>query len=90
MSKALGQALQPQLKPGQRLVSREGDVWRWDGFTAAADGTLKAVFNYMPDPGENGNFYFLLHDGTVAWLNLGNPDLNCIGCTVDAGQITFN
>lgn len=59
-------------------------------FTAAADGTLKAVFNYTPDPGENGNFYFLLHDGTVVWLNLGNPDLNCIGCTVDAGQITFN
>lgn len=58
--------------------------------TAAADGTAKAVFNYTPDPGENGNFYFQLLDGTVAWMNLGNPDLNCIGCTVDAGQVTFN
>ena len=32
-----GPALAAQLAPGQRLVSREGDLWRWDGFTAAAD-----------------------------------------------------
>jgi chromosome segregation protein len=31
-----GARLQPLLKPGQRLVSREGDLWRWDGFRAAA------------------------------------------------------
>jgi chromosome segregation protein len=43
VSKALGQSLQPQLKPGQRLVSREGDVWRWDGFTAAADAPSAAA-----------------------------------------------
>jgi chromosome segregation protein len=43
VSKALGQALQPQLRPGQRLVSREGDVWRWDGFTAAADAPSAAA-----------------------------------------------
>ena len=43
VSKALGQALQPQLKPGQRLVTREGDVWRWDGFTAAADAPSAAA-----------------------------------------------
>ncbi|MFO1131305.1 MAG: hypothetical protein U1E16_04775 [Hyphomicrobiales bacterium] len=43
VSKSLGQALQPQLKPGQRLVSREGDVWRWDGFTAAADAPSAAA-----------------------------------------------
>ena len=43
VSKALGQALQSQLKPGQRLVSREGDVWRWDGFTAAADAPSAAA-----------------------------------------------
>jgi chromosome segregation protein len=43
VSRALGQALQPQLKPGQRLVSREGDVWRWDGFTAAADAPSAAA-----------------------------------------------
>jgi chromosome segregation protein len=34
---ALGQALQSELKPGQRLVSRDGHLWRWDGFTIAAD-----------------------------------------------------
>ncbi len=43
VSKALGMALQPQLKPGQRLVSRDGDVWRWDGFTAAADAPSAAA-----------------------------------------------
>jgi chromosome segregation protein len=33
-----GAKLQKQLSPGMRLVSREGDLWRWDGFvrTAAA------------------------------------------------------
>jgi chromosome segregation protein len=39
----LGPALQPQLRPGQRLVSREGDLWRWDGFTAAADAPSAAA-----------------------------------------------
>ncbi len=37
VSKGTGAALQPQLKPGQKLVSREGDIWRWDGFVAAGD-----------------------------------------------------
>jgi chromosome segregation protein len=37
VSRADGTRLRPQLKPGQRLVSREGDLWRWDGFTAAAE-----------------------------------------------------
>ncbi len=33
-----GAALQAQLGPGQRLVSKDGDLWRWDGFrTRAAD-----------------------------------------------------
>jgi chromosome segregation protein len=43
VSKSVGAALQPQLKPGQRLVSKEGDVWRWDGFTAAADAPSAAA-----------------------------------------------
>jgi len=38
-----GARLQPHLKPGQRLVSREGDLWRWDGFVAAADGVTPAA-----------------------------------------------
>src|SRR4029077_3503649 len=29
--------LTPLLKPGQRLVSRTGDLWRWDGFSVAAN-----------------------------------------------------
>ena len=36
VAEADGQRLQPALRPGQRLVSREGSMWRWDGFTAAA------------------------------------------------------
>ena len=32
-----GAALQQQLLPGQRLVSREGDLWRWDGLYLDAD-----------------------------------------------------
>ena len=32
-----GANLQSQLKPGQRLVSARGDLWRWDGFVASAD-----------------------------------------------------
>jgi len=38
-----GAALQPQLKPGQSLVSPRGDVWRWDGFTASADAPSAAA-----------------------------------------------
>ncbi|MDB5650099.1 MAG: smc [Hyphomicrobiales bacterium] len=38
-----GAQLQKMLKPGQRLVSREGDFWRWDGFTAAAEAPTPAA-----------------------------------------------
>jgi chromosome segregation protein len=31
------------LKAGQRLVSREGDLWRWDGFSVAADAPAGAA-----------------------------------------------
>ncbi|CUJ82746.1 Chromosome partition protein Smc [Shimia thalassica] len=36
-------ALQPLLKPGQRLVSLEGDLWRWDGFRAWAEDAPSAA-----------------------------------------------
>jgi chromosome segregation protein len=36
VAKERGAELVSQLKTGQRLVSLEGDVWRWDGFVAAA------------------------------------------------------
>ena len=39
----LGGALQSLLAPGQRLVSRAGDLWRWDGFTSRADARTAAA-----------------------------------------------
>lgn len=38
-----GERLQALLPPGARLVSREGDLWRWDGFTARADAPKPAA-----------------------------------------------
>lgn len=38
-----GAALRTLLKPGQRLVSKEGDLWRWDGFTQAAEAPTPAA-----------------------------------------------
>ncbi|HEU4661995.1 MAG TPA: chromosome segregation protein SMC [Pseudolabrys sp.] len=38
-----GNRLAPSLKTGQRLVSREGDLWRWDGFVAAAHAPTGAA-----------------------------------------------
>ncbi|PRZ46990.1 chromosome segregation SMC family protein [Tritonibacter scottomollicae] len=35
--------LQPQLQPGQRLVTLEGDLWRWDGFRAWAEDAPSAA-----------------------------------------------
>ncbi|MBN9017436.1 MAG: chromosome segregation protein SMC [Rhizobiales bacterium] len=38
-----GALLQPLLAPGQMLVSREGDLWRWDGFVATAEAPTAAA-----------------------------------------------
>jgi chromosome segregation protein len=38
-----GQRLQAVLRPGQRLVTVAGDLWRWDGFVATADGRTAAA-----------------------------------------------
>lgn len=43
VDKADGAKLQAGLTPGQRLVSTEGDLWRWDGYTAAADAPTAAA-----------------------------------------------
>ena len=43
VARAHGPALAAQMKPGQRLVSQEGDLWRWDGFTAAAEAPTPAA-----------------------------------------------
>jgi len=38
-----GETLRRELKQGQILISREGDLWRWDGFTSAADAPSPAA-----------------------------------------------
>lgn len=38
-----GEHLRLLLKPGQRLVTREGDLWRWDGLTCAAEAPSPAA-----------------------------------------------
>jgi chromosome segregation protein len=38
-----GDQLQSGLLPGQRLVTRRGDLWRWDGFSASADAPSAAA-----------------------------------------------
>lgn len=40
---AAGPELQSSLQPGQRLVSLDGDLWRWDGYVARADGETPAA-----------------------------------------------
>jgi chromosome segregation protein len=43
VDRAEGLRLRALLRPGQRLVSREGDLWRWDGFTTAAEAPSPAA-----------------------------------------------
>ncbi len=43
VERSQGSALRASLKTGQRLVSREGDIWRWDGFTQAAEAPTPAA-----------------------------------------------
>ncbi len=40
---AAGPGLQQALLPGQRLVSLQGDLWRWDGLRAAAEDAPSAA-----------------------------------------------
>ena len=40
---ARGFDLLPHLQLGQRLVSREGDLWRWDGFVRRSEAPLPAA-----------------------------------------------
>jgi chromosome segregation protein len=43
VARADGAKLAAKLKSGQRLVSREGDLWRWDGYVAAAHAPTGAA-----------------------------------------------
>ncbi|WP_421852751.1 chromosome segregation protein SMC [Oricola sp.] len=38
-----GAEMQAALLPGQRLVTRDGALWRWDGYTARADAPTPAA-----------------------------------------------
>ena len=38
-----GSRLRDGLAPGQMLVTREGDIWRWDGFTQACEAPTPAA-----------------------------------------------
>ncbi len=40
---AAGESLRLALRPGQRLVTRDGALWRWDGFTIAAGAPSPAA-----------------------------------------------
>jgi chromosome segregation protein len=42
-SKGDGDRLKDRLSPGQRLITKEGDLWRWDGFVAAANAPSAAA-----------------------------------------------
>jgi chromosome segregation protein len=43
VDRAQGPGLVTQLKTGQSLVSREGDLWRWDGFVRTSDAPLTSA-----------------------------------------------
>ncbi|MGB7090624.1 MAG: AAA family ATPase, partial [Methylovirgula sp.] len=43
VAKSEGKRLQALLRPGQRLVSLNGDLWRWDGLTVAAEVSTAAA-----------------------------------------------
>ena len=43
VGEAEGARLQMSLRTGQRLVSKEGSLWRWDGFSVAAEAPTAAA-----------------------------------------------
>ncbi len=43
VARAEGKRLAATLRPGQRLVSKEGDLWRWDGFVSTAEAPTPAA-----------------------------------------------
>ncbi|HVV94227.1 MAG TPA: AAA family ATPase, partial [Hyphomicrobiales bacterium] len=43
VAREAGPRLQGALRSGQRLVSREGDLWRWDGYTVLATAETAAA-----------------------------------------------
>ena len=70
---ATGDRLAPTLAPGQRLVTRNGQLWRWDGFT-------------VRDPAANAASTRLAHRRRLAELVV---DLADAAVTNDAAAATF-
>lgn len=62
VARADGPRLRALLAPGQRLVSREGDIWRWDGFTQAAEAPTPAARRLA----EKNRLADLRHDAETA------------------------
>ncbi|QXX73385.1 chromosome segregation protein SMC [Methylovirgula sp. HY1] len=62
VTKTAGADLRTRLKPGQRLVSRGGDLWRWDGFTQAEEAPTQAARRLA----EKNRLGDLLQDAAVA------------------------
>ncbi len=59
---AQGKALQAKLKVGQRLVSQDGDLWRWDGYSVRAGTAMAAAARLV----ERGRLASLSADAEVA------------------------
>ena len=66
--KERGAELVSQLKTGQRLVSLEGDVWRWDGFVAAAHAPTGAARRLA----ERARLVDIEHELEQARIDAGN------------------
>jgi chromosome segregation protein len=59
---AQGKTLQVKLKVGQRLVSQDGDLWRWDGYSVRAGTAMAAAARLV----ERGRLASLSADAEVA------------------------
>ena len=75
-----GAALRVTLLPGQRLVSIEGDIWRWDGFTQAAEAPTPAARrlterNRLADLRSAANEARAAYEGLKATADLTAADL---------------
>ena len=64
-----GRRLQPSLAPGQRLVDREGRLWRWDGFVSLGCGPSLAAEHLR-----HANRLAVLESEIVTLEGLGSRD----------------
>ena len=62
IDRTLGTKMQKLLASGQRLVSREGDLWRWDGYVAGAEAPTAAARRLA----QRNRLADLVHDADAA------------------------